>query len=563
VVGRFRKEAIVKKVFVKKLPKANFEGIDPLVAIILAGRGMKNPLEIKEYIFGGKELLHDPALLRGAKEACEQIEAIIKSNKQIIVYGDYDADGVCATAIMCLAISELGGKVNAKLPDRVTNGYGLTKEGIANMKKRRTAMIITVDNGITAIDEIAYANSLGIKVVITDHHQPGETLPVCEAIVNPNVEGETYPYPYLAGAGVAFKIVCLLYERAGFPKDYGHRFLDLAAIGTVADVVPLTGENRIIVKEGLKLMRSLTRPGIEKLFALFSTSVGMVTSGDIAFKLAPAINAAGRIIDNGSLKSLSLLVASEDKACHYANELFAANQERKALVESHLEKARESYDGSKVYVYCDSFVPEGIAGLIAGKLKEELLKPVIVLAEGLENFKGSGRSVQGFDMVKALRACSVHLKKYGGHPLAAGLSIEKDLACVDSFRKAINDYADEIGFEIGELESITVDAVLPQDKISLTLAQRLQVMEPFGEKNPKPMFLIKGFKTDGHLFLTDKKHVKFYGKTGGAIAFGMAAEYEALGKPGEIDLAATIGINTFNGKSDPQLEVVAFAKEAN
>jgi len=550
----------MKKIIVKKLARPIIEGVDPLIAAILSGRGLVDPSGINAYLNGGIELLYDPMLLKNAQAVCEQIERAIVAREQIAVYGDYDADGICATAIMCLTISELGGVVGAKLPDRVTNGYGLSKNVINDFSKRGVKLIVTVDNGITAIDEIAYARSLGIKTVVTDHHQPGKELPICEAIVNPHVNGETYPYPHLAGAGVAFKIACLLYSRAGYPADRAYRHLDLAAIGTIADVVPLTDENRIIAKEGVSLIRQTPRPGIEALFGLFSTNLSAVTSGDIAYKLAPAINATGRIVDNGARKALSLLVSDETNSSRYANELYSANKERKLLVDSHLDRAKGNYDGSKVFVYYDPNIPEGIAGLIAGKLKEDLARPVIVLAEGVESFKGSGRSVQGFNLIEALRHSSGLLTRYGGHPLAAGLSAKKDLANVDALRKVINDYADETGFDASEPEVLTVDAVLPQEKVSLELAQRLSVMEPFGEKNPKPVFLVKGFKTSGYTYLSDKKHLKLFGDTGSAIAFGMASEYEALGEPKVIDLAVTVGINNFNCKADPQLEVVSFAK---
>jgi len=550
----------MKKVILKKSRDPGYDGIDPLIARILAQRGL-GLSEAMTFLHSGKEALHDPRLLRGSQAACETIEAAIKNKELIVVFGDYDADGICATAVMYHCLTEIGAQIGLKLPDRTTNGYGISKPAILELYKKNCKLIVTVDNGVCAIDEIEYAYSLGIKVVVLDHHQPGEKLPNCEAIVNPHVADETYPFLYLAGAGVAFKIACLLYERAGYGPEHGYRLMDFAAIGTVADVVPLTNENRIIVKEGINLLRLSPRPGIEKLANLFNVSFGTLTSSDIAFKFAPAINATGRLHENGARSSLAMLLAkNENSASRYAKMLFNANQDRKVLVEQYLDKARSSYDGSKVFVYYDKDVPEGILGLIAGKLKEELSLPVIAISEGLDELKGSGRSVPGFNMVKALKSCAPIMRRYGGHPMAAGLSLEKDENLVMQLSKALNDLADNMGFEKAEIETIIAEMPLPQNKISLPLAQRLAVMEPFGEKNPKPIFLAKGFETKGYMYLSDKKHVKLFGETGNAIGFGLAQEYEALGRPEVIDLAVTLGVNGFNGKIEAQLEIVAFAQ---
>jgi len=551
----------MKKIIVNKTKDPCYDGIDPLIARILAARGMTQAETIK-FLYDGKESLHNPLLLKNAMTACQIIEETIKEKKHIVIFGDYDADGICATAILHIVLSELGAQVKIHLPDRVENGYGLTKTAVDNIKTlNNCSLMITVDNGTAAVEEISYAKSLGMETIILDHHQPGDALPNCGAIVNPHQIDDEYPCKNLSGAGVVFKIAELLYQRAGYLREHCYRLLDLAAIGTVADVVPLMGENRIIVKEGINLLRLSPRPGIEKLLSLFNMSYGALTSGDIAFKIAPAINATGRLQTNGAISSLAMVLSkNERQALKYANVLFSVNNERKLLVDQYLQDARNSYDGSRVHVYYNKDVPEGILGLIAAKMKEELSLPVIALSEGKHDIKGSARSVQGFDIFKALAQSSSALKKFGGHPLAAGLSMDKNEAKIKALKELLNAYAENSKFETGIIEEIKAEMLLPQEKISLTLAQRLSVLEPFGEKNPNPIFFAKGFRTSGYQFLSDKKHVKLFGNTGNAIGFGLATEYENMGKPEIIDMAVTLKINSFNGKTEPQLEIAAFGQ---
>ncbi|NLZ52925.1 MAG: single-stranded-DNA-specific exonuclease RecJ, partial [Thermoanaerobacteraceae bacterium] len=559
-------EIIIKPDRRKKCEHLIKRGIDPLIAELLYNRGINSYKEAKLFLEGSFDDMHDPGKIRNINKAFELINEAINLEKKIYIFGDYDVDGITATAIMYNTLMDLGAEIHYRLPNRLTEGYGITVGAIKELHENGCDLIIAVDNGIRCHKEIALAKELGMEVIIIDHHAPADTLPEADAIIDFYVDGETYPYIELAGCGVAFKVSCYLYEQFGFGIEEGYKNIDIAAIGTIADVVPLTGENRIIVKEGLKYINdpAYDRIGIISLMNVFEIESGTLTSMDIGFKIAPALNAPGRLLDEGAGDALELLLCEDEvEAINIAMDLKAVNDERKSITQECLIKAEEYIEANnlledKVLVLFVPEIPEGVVGLVSGKITEKYNRPSIVFSEGLDYYKASGRSIEAFNLYQALCACDDVFVKYGGHAQAAGMSIVKDKKKIEELRTRINKYADKVLDDKDLIKKIYVDKELEAEDIGFELVDKISVLEPFGQENPKPIFHVKGFRTviknkNGewlpHLYMGEHgNHLKLYGDNADAIGFDMVEKYEAVGKPRKLDITFTFGINNFMGR---------------
>jgi single-stranded-DNA-specific exonuclease len=560
---------------IRNLVKA---GIDPFIAHLLYGRGIRTEEEAELFLYGDYRNLHDPTLIRNIDKAFDIISNAIDSGKKIFIFGDYDVDGITSSAIMYFTIRELGGDVHIRLPDRISEGYGMSKGAVEELYQRGCELIVTVDNGIKCFEEIELAKRFGMEVVVLDHHIPGDELPWADVVVDLHVKGETYPYKDLAGCGLAFKMACLLYQEYGF-GDEGLKHIDLAAIGTIADVAPLTGENRIIVKEGLRYINEpdYNRPGIVELMNSFGVELGKLSSMDIGFKIGPALNAPGRLLSKGADNALALLLCEDnDEAVGYASALFQVNEIRKAQTTEALLKAEEYIEqeglkDDKIMVLYIPDVPHGIVGLVSGKITEKYYRPSIVFTNAENNvLKASGRSIPAYNLYEGLCTCDDLFLRYGGHQQAAGMSIENNPQILVELRRRLNEHADKVLTEEDLIPVIEIDDVITEDDISFELIDSLGVLEPFGHGNPKPVFLIRGFRPRKKLVQggwqpftymgEEKTHLKLFGNTCDAVGFGMASLFEELGQPRNMDVVFTLGVNYFLGNKFIQMELMDIRK---
>ena len=490
--------------------KADFQSIGekfhihPVTARIIRNRDVIEEEDIQMYLQGGVKDLHHPSLLKDIKKTVEIIQNKIQQQKSIRVIGDYDIDGVMATYILVSGLRRCGAIVSTQIPDRIHDGYGLNRQLIEKAKEDGVDTIITCDNGIAAIEEIAYAKELGMTVLVTDHH----AIPYDEengihvykkskadAIVNPHQQECQYPYKELCGAAVAWKVICCLYETAGIPKEEAEEFLENVAFATIGDVMPLKGENRILVKEGLKRLQHTKNAGMRALIAQCELEPEQVTAGRIGFRLGPCINASGRL--DTAKRALELFFQTEyEMAVPIANELVALNQERKMLTEAGVEAAITYYEehhckADKVVVIYLPEVHESIAGIIAGRIRERYYKPTFVLTDAEDGgVKGSGRSIEEYSMYEELCKCKELFTKFGGHPMAAGLSLPKEY--IEEFRRAINETCALTEEDL--IEKIRIDVAMPVDYAYPELIEEFSMLEPFGKENPRPVFADKGIR---------------------------------------------------------------------
>ncbi len=467
-------------------------GITPFTARLIRNKDIVGEEQMQKYLHGGLKDLHPAALMKGIVEAVSLLEKKIEQKAQIRIIGDYDIDGVCATYILLQGLERAGANVDTDIPDRKKDGYGLNQELIQRAYDAGVDTIVTCDNGIAAPGEVAYAKELGMTVIITDHHELQEVLPKADVIVNPRQPDCPYPYKKLCGAAVAWKLVQALWEDLGYPKELAYQeLLMFAAFATVGDVMDLTEENRILVKEGLKLLQRTTHPGMSALIEVNELDRERLSAYHIGFVLGPCINASGRL--NTAKKALELLnTRDEALAMERAQALKAMNDERKALTEKGVEAAVEQIESSTIkedqvlVVYLPD-CHESLAGIIAGRIRERYYRPVFVLTDGEEAVKGSGRSIETYSMFEEMTKCKELFIKYGGHPMAAGLSIPKE--CVDTFRQRLNAMCQLTEEELTEV--IHIDMALPFSCVSETLVEELALLEPFGKGNTKPVFAVR------------------------------------------------------------------------
>lgn len=491
-------------------------GINPVTARIIRNRDIVGDEAIQEYLNGGLKDLHDPKLLHGAREAVTLLNSKINEGRKIRIIGDYDIDGVNATYILYKGLKRCNANVDYEIPERMKDGYGINEQLIQYAYEEGVDTIVTCDNGIAAIDQIAYAKKLGMTVIITDHHEllfkeeAGEKIclrPQADVIINPKQPECNYPFPSLCGAAVAFKLISCLFEDHNIPREEAEAFIEFAAIATVGDVMDLIGENRIIVKEGLRRLSNTQNNGLRSLIKVNGLDESDICAYHIGFVLGPCINASGRL--DTAKRALALLLAeTEGEALQMAEELKSLNDERKSMTLEGFEKAVELVEttelkNDKVLVVYLPDCHESLAGIIAGRIRERFHKPVFVLTDAEDGVKGSGRSIEAYNMFEEMVKCQELFTKFGGHPMAAGLSIKKE--DVETLRTRLNELTTLT--EEDFIPRVSIDVAMPIDYISEELIGELEVLEPFGKANPKPVFAEKNLNVLSARILGQNKNV--------------------------------------------------------
>jgi single-stranded-DNA-specific exonuclease len=539
-------------------------GIGETTASVLVRRGLGDPERARGFLSG--ELPgHDPFLLGDMATACETIRTAVIEGRRICVHGDYDVDGICATALAVLALRELGAEVDWLLPSRFEEGYGVSAETLTRLAGEGYGLVLTVDCGITAVDEVAAASVLGLDVIVTDHHRPAERLPECPIVATRPSE---YPFPELCGTGVVYKLAEALF---GSDSEFLSRHLDLVALATVADVVPLRDENRALTIAGLRGLAATQKTGLRALMRVARVDPAAVDARAVGYRLAPRINAAGRLCRPES--ALELLLTEDDaRARQLADELEQLNRDRQAVEDRILREALIAIDEwpeaqrrRRAYVLSNEEWHQGVIGIVAARLVERFHRPVVLIAGTAGAWKGSGRSIPAFDLHAGLAACADYLERYGGHRAAAGLEIGPER--VDGFAEALAAYA---GSKLAEEELtplITVDALVHGSELSLELCEELRLLGPFGLGNPHVTLLVAGCELTELTAVGDGKHARFRVKLDGriagtAIAFGLGARIDGLRREGHYDVAFRLEENRWNGTVAPQL-VVKHVFEAN
>ena len=517
-----------------------------LLAGILAARGITDPAEALT-LLAGEEELSDPALLTDMDAACQRIWQAIDNGETIAVFGDYDVDGVTATALLYQHLKGMGATVKCMLPSREGDGYGLSKNAIQSMHNKGCTLIVTVDNGISAVEEADFAASLGMDLIITDHHLPPETLPKAVAVVDPRREDDHSPFKGLCGAGVAFKLCAAL---DGCPPEEMLDYCgDLAAVGTVADVMPLVGENRTLVKAGLRQLQQTDRPGFGALLEEVGLAGKPITAENISYAIAPRINAAGRM-DNAVTALQLVLCEDPDRAeelAHKLNEINAQRQETEQQIfkaaEELLEQQPERLDDRIMLLWGRDWHP-GVIGIVASRLVERTGRPVIVVTidehgEG----KGSGRSVQGFNLHACIGSCADLLVRYGGHAMAAGLSVREEN--LPELRRRLNDWAAR-ECPVLHTPPLTCDVTIHLDRITVESVRHLDQLAPYGAENPTPVFLLQSAVVDGVYPVSEGRHSRLRLRQGNsclyAIWFGMPAEQLPYALGDVVDAALNLSV---------------------
>ena len=534
-------------------------GVSDLTASVLVRRGYDS-VECARSFLEGADPRHDPFLLGDMAEACERIRAAVAARKRICVHGDYDADGICATALAVLVLRELGADVNWHLPSRFDEGYGVQIETVRRLAAEGYDLLLTVDCGITAIEAVDEACSLGLDVIVTDHHRPAERLPDCTIVAT---RPSDYPFPELCGTGVVHKLgQALLGHDSGALGAHA----DIVGIATIADVVPLVDENRALAIEGLRRLATTKKPGLRALMRAAHVDPATVDSGAIGFRLAPRINAAGRLGHPAAALEL-LLTDDEDTARRLAAELEQLNRERQAVEDSivraaiaQVEEWPEAKRRRRAYVLASEEWHEGVIGIVASRLVERYHRPVVLIAAGEHEWKGSGRSIPAFDLHAGLGECSSLLERYGGHRAAAGLTIRPER--IEEFAAAFAQHAASVLSE-EDLRRVTrVDAVVARGvPLTLELCDELARLAPFGLANPNVTLLAPACALGDLAAVGEGKHLRFRVRTeagvdgGSAIAFGMGSQLDRYRRQGLYDVAFRLQANQWNGTVAPQLVV--------
>ena len=552
-------------------------GIDPVIARLIRNRDVQDKEEIRRYLHGTVDELASPHLMKDVDKAVEILRNKIKEKKRIRIIGDYDIDGVVSTFILIKGLKRVGAYADTYIPDRVADGYGIHEHLIERAEADGIDVIVTCDNGIAAYNEIAMAKGKGMTVIVTDHHEIPykETgngreliLPPADAIVNPKQPDCRYPEKRLCGAVVALKLVTALYEACGIPEKELEDFTELGAIATVGDVMDLQGENRILVKEGLKRLSHTTNKGLQELIRANGLEDGEITAYHVGFVLGPCINASGRL--DTAARSLKLLCAeTEEEAAKLAGDLTALNQSRKALTEEGKEEAirivEETEIGQdRVLVIFLPDCHESLAGIIAGRIREKYNKPVFVLTKGETMVKGSGRSIESYSMFEELVKCGDLMEQYGGHPMAAGLSIREEN--VEEFRKRLNENCTLTEKDL--MPKILIDVPMPVSYINKELVNEISLLEPFGKGNTKPLFAQKGLHVLSSRVLGKNRNVaklQLSDNTGcvvEAVYFGEADEFvNTVKESSSISVTYYPEINRYQGRENLQIVIRNYLAE--
>lgn len=558
--------------------------INPIIAELLYNRGYTDPKAAKTFLYMESEILSNPFEMKDMKKGVDRVKRAIQNKEKITIYGDYDVDGVTSVCTLYLYLKSKGATVDYYIPNRAGDGYGVSTQAIDMLKAQGTSLIITVDTGITAIEEVEYSNSIGVDFLITDHHECREKLPNACAIINPHRPDCRYPFKELAGVGVVFKFISAYEERHGSCSriEAATRifasYADLVAIGTIADVMPIKAENRIIVSYGLKMIETTNRPGLTALMDAAASKPDAarperkkrrtkITTGYIGYTLAPRINAAGRI--RSATMAVELFLAEDrEVAAEIAEELCKANKERQAeenkiMLEAYEKIEAQELDKDTIIVLDADGWHHGVIGIVASRITEKYSRPTILVSfekEGDEISdddvgKGSGRSIKGLNLVDALFHCSDYLVKFGGHELAAGLSVTRKNLPI--FRRMINEYANSNLSDEDMISTLEADCSVELGEVNLNLAEQLQILEPFGVGNPVPNFVMYGLTVNEISPVSDGKHTRFSFGDGkhslSAMFFSNSPASLGIYNGDRVDIIFNIDINEWMGRRSVQL----------
>lgn len=533
-------------------------GVPFFLAMLMNIRGLDDAAHLREFL-GEGEPLSDPFLLKDMDKAAARITRAVDNMEKIAVYGDYDADGVTSTAMLYSYLETRGADVIFYIPQREGEGYGMNIGAVEYLKEQGVSLIVTVDNGISSVQEVARANELGIDVVVTDHHRPQEILPDAVAVVDAYRPDDTSPYKHFSGVGIAFKLLMALEDGAGDVEDLLEAYSDLAAIGTIGDIVPLTGENRTLIRAGLERLSQSDRPGVQALLENASIAGKALTSTNVAFTLVPRINATGRM--GAPERAVRLLISGYEEEAEVLSEEICADNEERRRVEAEIAEAAfadieaKGYMKDRVVVVDGENWHHGVIGIVASRVTERCGKPCMIISRGETEAKGSGRSIEGFSLFEAICACGDLLIKFGGHPMAAGITLKPEN--IEAFRKRINRYAAE-HFPQMPTQTVTLDCKLNPAALSVSMAQSLTQLEPFGNGNPQPVFGLFNMELSnvtpvgggGHLRLTLEKN----GAVITAMRFNTKPEELPYHIGDKIDLAVQLEAREFRGQ--PSLTVI-------
>ena len=534
--------------------------IPKLIAKLLVNRGFANSSQCREFLDTDLNNMYDPFMLKDINKGAERILEAINEKEKICIYGDYDVDGITSTSILLIFLKGIGGDCFYYIPNRLEEGYGISKRAVDYISSQKASLIITVDCGITNIEEVEHLKQKNMDIIITDHHQCGDIIPKCSAVINPNRSDDGYPFKKLAGVGVTFKLIQALSSVLNIPVDY-EKILPLVAFGTVADIVSLTGENRIIVKNGLNMIKNTTNIGIKALIEVSGLKGRDIDSYHIGFVMGPRLNAAGRL--GTARKGVELFLSEDyDSALSIAKELSEENSKRQSIENDILKEAEKliaeeiNLDSEKVIVLQSDKWHSGVIGIVASKLLEKYYRPVILFAVEGDTARGSARSIPAFNIYEGLKSCEGLLQKYGGHKMAAGISINKNN--ILKFRKEINKIADKVLSKEDLIKEIDIDCAISSQDIELETIEEIKKLEPFGIDNPTPQFILKNGKIE-NLRTVGKygKHIKMSitkdGKKVNCIGFDLGEYANILNPKDEINIVGFLGINEYMNILSPQI----------
>lgn len=533
--------------------------LNELLATILVNRNIIKEDDIKLFLNPTRDDFYDPFLITDMEKAIEKIVKAIQEKQKVTIYGDYDVDGITSITVLKSFLKDIGLETSSYIPNRLDEGYGLNKDAIDTIKQSGCDLMITVDCGISAIDEIEYANSLGIETIVTDHHEPGNELPKAYAVIDNKRKDSKYPFRELAGVGVVFKLIQALGIRMGLKEESYLKYLDIVCIGTISDIVPLVDENRVIAKLGLMLVKQTKNIGLKSI--IHSSGYTKIDSNTISFGVAPRINACGRM--GKAEEALELFLSSDrNEVNELTKKLNEHNRERqeteKAIFESAIEKIeKEHLNDKNAIVVGGKNWHHGVIGIVSSKITDMYFKPSILLSFEENGIgKGSGRSIPGFDLHDVLMKCSDTVEKFGGHSMAVGITIKKEKleAFREEFEKiATENHIDEI------MPIIHIDAKINLSDINKEMVESMKQLEPFGEANKMPIFAFKNLKIDSIRALSEGKHLKLTLKDTNniinAIGFNMGHLTEEYRIGDKIDVAGVLEVNTFNGTENLQINL--------
>ena len=533
--------------------------ISELLATILVGRNIVEDSKIKVFLEPTRKDFYDPFLLPDMEKAVERLIKAIDNNEKLMIYGDYDVDGITSISVLKKFLEDRGLKVGTHIPNRLDEGYGLNKDAINTIYEDGYKLMITVDCGISGIEEVEYANSLGIETIITDHHEPLDNLPNALAVIDPKIKNSKYPFNQLAGVGVVFKVIQAIGIKLNLDEKEYLKFLDLVCIGTISDIVPLVDENRVIAKLGLKLVEVTQNIGLKTL--LNSIGYSKINSMSVSFGIAPRINACGRMGHADEALKL-FLTNSKQEAEVLTENLNNYNKTRQEIEKKIFEEAlakieEEDFSNKDAIVIAGDNWHHGVIGIVSSKITDMYFKPSILICFDGENGKGSGRSIIGFDLHKALCETSQYLEKYGGHEMAVGLSLLK--SNFESFKEAFQKYAEESNIK-DIIPIINIDKLITEKDLNIKAVKELEKLEPFGEANKCPLIAYKNLKIDSIRVLTEGKHMKLTLKTENnniitAMGFNMGYRAEEFLIGDRVDIVGALEINSFNEMENIQFNL--------